>query len=163
MQQNTLVEERKNKLNNMKGVQGEDVWSKIRKCKLGRAANLYYCLLLIHHFSFLFCHTEWGRKVRHRKMRQQKWSLVCCRTSFSTELCSYLLCLILGWKKELHFLNRAIYLSDQCSWDRGIHTCSSTVAGPLARRRRVPLPVPSWAHPLFLPPLDLWLIMSRTE
>lgn len=44
-----------------------------------------------------------------------------------------------------------------------IPTCSSTVAGPLARSRRVPLPVPSWELLLCLPPAARWLIISETQ
>lgn len=42
----------------------------------------------------------------------------------------------------------------------GFLTSSWTVAGPLERSRRVPLPVPSWTPDDDLDPPDLWLIMS---
>lgn len=45
-------------------------------------------------------------------------------------------------------------------WARHL-TSSSTVAGPLDLRRRVPLPVPNCAEPDLLP--DRWLIMSKNK
>lgn len=66
------VQQNRDRKNELKETiqKGEEFWSKIRKCKFGRAACFYYyCLPLILSFPplFFFCHTEMRKESEAQK------------------------------------------------------------------------------------------------